>query len=108
MAQADEGVIQFSALPYTDEVMNKVEYSVDLPSSQSTVLTVAKRTQGVGSNGCGPRPLEQYLVWSAPETFSYVLRILPSGIKDFASAGRLAIPQGREKPVPETGLSVSH
>ena len=101
MAQADEGVIQFTALPYTDEVMNKVEYSVDLPASQSTVLTVAKRTQGVGSNGCGPRPLEQYLVWSGPETFSYVLRLLPAGTKDFAPAGRQSVPQTRIKPVPE-------
>ncbi|MFN2167736.1 MAG: hypothetical protein ACK2U9_15915, partial [Anaerolineae bacterium] len=71
--------MQFSALPYTDEVMTKVEYSVDLPASRSTVLTVARRSQGVGSNGCGPRPLDRYLVWSAPETFSYVLRLLPAG-----------------------------
>jgi beta-galactosidase len=98
LAQADDGVLQFSALPYTDEVMNAVSYSVDLPASRSTVLTVAKRTQGVGSNGCGPRPLDQYLVWSAPETFSYVLRLLPAGTKDFVPMGRLRVPQTRTKP----------
>jgi beta-galactosidase len=108
MAQADAGVIQFSALPYTDEVMNKVEYSIDLPASQSTVLTVAKRTQGVGSNGCGPRPLEQYLVWSAPETFSYVLRLLPAGTKDFVPAGRQSVAMNRVKPATETGGSASN
>jgi len=101
MAQADDGVLQFSALPYTDEVMTPIEYTVDLPASHSTVLTVAKRTQGVGSNGCGPRPLEPYLVWSAPETFSYVLRLLPAGTKDFVPAGRMTVSPDRVKPACE-------
>jgi beta-galactosidase len=107
MAQADDGVLQFSALPWTDEVMNTVQYSVDLPASQSTVLTVARRTQGVGSAGCGPRPLDQYLVWSAPETFSYVLRLLPAGTKDFVPAGRMRAPQNRIKPAPESAAAAS-
>ena len=53
-------------MPYTDEVMTPIEYSIDLPASASTVLTVSGRTLGVGSNGCGPRPLDQYMLWSAP------------------------------------------
>ena len=101
MAQADGGVLQFSALPYTDEVMTTVQYSVDLPASRSTVLTVARRTQGVGSNGCGPRPLDPYLIWSAPETFSYVLRLLPAGTRDFVPVGRKNVPQPRVKPARE-------
>lgn len=107
MAQADEGVMQFSALPYADEVMNTVQYSVDLPPSKSTVLTVAKRTQGVGSNGCGPRPLDRYLVWSGPETFSYILRLLPARIGDFVPVGRQKAPQSRSRPVPETASSTA-
>ena len=106
MAQADDGVLQFSALPYRDEVLNTVQYSVDLPRSESTVLTIAKRTQGVGSNGCGPRPLDRYLVWSAPETFSYVLRLLPGG-KDLVNTGRQSVPQNRAKPVSETTAAAS-
>jgi beta-galactosidase len=102
MAQADDGVLQFSALPYKDEVMTTVQYSVDLPPGESTVLTLAKRTQGVGSNGCGPRPLDRYLVWSAPETFSYVLRLLPAGTRDLVAVGRQGTPQNRVKPDPET------
>jgi beta-galactosidase len=97
MAQAEDGVLQFSALPYTDEVMTPIEYSVDLPASRSTVLTIAKRTLGVGSNGCGPRPLEPYMLWSAPETFSYILRLIPAGTKDFAPIGRKTTPQDRVK-----------
>jgi beta-galactosidase len=71
-------LLQVSAQPYTDEVMTPIEYAVDLPPSESTVLTLAVKTLGVGSNGCGPRPLEGYLVWSDPATFSYVLQAVPS------------------------------
>jgi len=99
LAQADGDNMQVSALPYTDEVMTPIEYTVDLPASTSTVLTLAARTLGVGSNGCGPRPLDQYIVWSDPTTFSYVLRLLPAGQKNLLSAGRLPIPQDRIKPV---------
>jgi beta-galactosidase len=99
MAKADGDVMQVSALPYTDEVMTPVEYSVDLPASTSTVLCLSARTLGVGSNGCGPRPLDKYIVWSDPATFSYVLRLLPAGQEDLPAAGRLAAPQPRVAPV---------
>jgi beta-galactosidase len=96
--QADETNLQVSALPYTDEIMNATEYSVDLPPSTSSVINVATRTLGVGSNGCGPRPLEPYMLWSAPANFSYVLRLLPAGKNDLPTAGRLAVPTDHLKP----------
>jgi beta-galactosidase len=99
LAAADGGTMQVSALPYTDEVMNPIEYTVDLPASTSTVLTLAAKTLGVGSNGCGPRPLDQYIVWSDPMAFSYVLRLLPEGEKNLSAAGRVVMPQNRVKPV---------
>jgi beta-galactosidase len=98
LVQADGGPLQVSALPYTDEVMTPVEYSVDLPASTSTVLCVSSRTLGVGSNGCGPRPLDQYIVWTEPTTFSYVLRLLPAGQGDLPALGRVA-PQRRAAAV---------
>ncbi len=98
MVQADESDLQISALPYTDEVMTPIEYSVDLPESESTVVNVASHTLGVGSNGCGPRPLDPYMVWSTPESFSYVLRLLPAGGNDLPATGRLAVPDDRVKP----------
>jgi beta-galactosidase len=99
MAQADGGPMQVSALPYTDEVMTPIEYTIDLPKSTNTVLTLAARTLGVGSAGCGPRPLDQYIVWSEPAAFSYVLRLLPASQKELPAIGRLAVPQNRVKPV---------
>ena len=98
LAQPVSGLLQVSAIPYTDEQMAPVEYTIDLPTSIGTVLTVATRTQGVGSAGCGPRPLDQYVVWSDPATFSYALRILPAGIQELP--GRATIPKvSAVKPV---------
>jgi beta-galactosidase len=99
MAQADGGSLQVSALPYTDEVMTPIEYTIDLPKSSNTVLILAARTLGVGSAGCGPRPLDQYIIWSEPAAFSYALRLLPAGQKELPAIGRLAAPQNRVKPV---------
>jgi beta-galactosidase len=98
LVQADDHDLQVSALPYTDEVMTPVEYSIDLPESDSTVLNVAAHTLGVGSNSCGPRPLDPYLLWSTPDSFSYVLRLLPAGTKNLPEQGRKAASPDRVKP----------
>jgi len=98
MVQADESDLQVSALPYTDEVMTPVEYSIDLPKSTSTVVNVATHTLGVGSNGCGPRPLDPYMVWSTPENFSYFIRLLPAKQNNLPTTGRLAESKDRVKP----------
>ena len=90
LAQANMDLLQVSALPHTDEEMTPVEYKIDLPPSQATVLCLCHKTLGVGSNGCGPRPLGKYIVSSKPATFSYVLRLLPTGQKPAAELGRLA------------------
>jgi beta-galactosidase len=99
LAQAEGGLLQASCLPYTDEVMTPIEYSVDLPASTSTVLCLSSHTLGVGSNGCGPRPLDQYIVWSEPATFSYILRLLAPGEKNPEELGRLTAAQERVSPV---------
>ena len=91
MASLSRSLLQVSALPYTDEEMETPEYTIDLPESKASVLTVSARTLGAGSNGCGPRPLDQYIVWSDPTTFSYVLRLLPAGAKELPSLGRIFV-----------------
>ncbi|PZP52700.1 MAG: glycoside hydrolase family 2 [Pseudopedobacter saltans] len=64
-------LLQFSALPYSDEEMDRSEYRIDLPPSRHTVLCVSTRTLGVGSAGCGPIPLEEYRVFPETTQFSY-------------------------------------
>jgi len=77
MAMCDSTLLQFTALPYSDEQMDKVEYRIDLPQSDATVFCLSYRTLGVGSNSCGPRPLPQFMVYTAPASFAYKLNLLP-------------------------------
>ncbi|MBN1397078.1 MAG: DUF4981 domain-containing protein [Bacteroidetes bacterium] len=74
---ADDNVMQFSALPHTDEQMYPVEYKIDLPPSAATVFCLSSKTLGVGSASCGPRPLEKYFVWSDNTQFVYTIQLLP-------------------------------
>jgi len=74
--KSDEDLMQITALPYTDEELTIPEYKIDLLQSTATVLCVSHKTLGVGSAGCGPKPLDQYLVFVEPVAFSYTLKIL--------------------------------
>jgi beta-galactosidase len=71
----DTALLQVSALPYSDEEMENVEYRIDLPKSSATVLCVDARTLGVGSNSCGPTPLASCTPFSEPQKFSYIINI---------------------------------
>jgi len=75
LIQADKNLMQFSALPHTDEQMFPVEYKIDLPASAATVFCLSAKTLGVGSNGCGPRPLDKYLIWTDDTGFAYTLKL---------------------------------
>lgn len=76
MAQSDNSLMQVSMLPYSDEEMEKVEYRTDLPPVSSTVFCISHLTLGVGSAGCGPRPLPQYIVYAGPTSFTYTIKLL--------------------------------
>jgi beta-galactosidase len=93
MAVSDGKPLQVSALPLSDEQLDGAAHSVDLPPSTATVVTLDTRTLGVGSNSCGPKPLPQYVIWSDPTEFSYVLRLLPVGDHNYVTAGRMAVPE---------------
>jgi beta-galactosidase len=71
----DSSLMQVSALPYSDEELEPVEYKIDLPKSNGTVLCISDKTLGVGSNGCGPKPIESCRVYSKPATFSYKIHL---------------------------------
>jgi beta-galactosidase len=76
IAQSDTSLLQFTAIPYSDEQMENVEYRIDLPKSDATVFCLSYRTLGVGSNSCGPRPLPQYMVYLTPASFVYKLNLM--------------------------------
>jgi beta-galactosidase len=73
--KADTSLMQVTALPYSDEEMTPVEYKIDLPKSKGTVLCISHKTLGVGSYGCGPRPLDQYRVYAKPTAFTYQIKL---------------------------------
>jgi beta-galactosidase len=75
LINSDENLMQVSALPHTDEQMFPVEYKIDLPASTATVFCLSSKTLGVGSAGCGPRPLEKYQVWSDNTQFTYTIQL---------------------------------
>jgi beta-galactosidase len=72
---SDKELMQITALPYTDEELEKPEYKIDLPQSSATVLCISHKTLGVGSASCGPKPLDQYLIYAEPTSFSYTFKI---------------------------------
>ena len=72
---ATGGLLQVSALPYADEQLEKTEYRIDLPPVTATTLVICQKTMGVGSNSCGPRPLEECVVRSKTTEFGYDLRL---------------------------------
>ncbi|MGA2864600.1 MAG: glycoside hydrolase family 2 TIM barrel-domain containing protein [Verrucomicrobiota bacterium] len=100
LASADDGVMAMSALPCSDEELAAVKHPHELPESSATVLCLSPRTLGVGSAGCGPQPLPQYVPHTEPLVFSCVLRPLTAGTKAtaFGSLARQA-PPPRVKPV---------
>ena len=69
--------LQVSALPFTDEQLENTEYRIDLPPSAATVLCIDARTLGVGSNSCGPRPLEKFTPRTTTQSFDYTLLLRP-------------------------------
>lgn len=68
-------LLQISALPYSDEELENVEYKIDLPQSTKTVLCISHKTLGVGSYGCGPIPLDKYKVYANAASFNYEINI---------------------------------
>ena len=107
LVQADEKLMQVAALPHTDEQMMPHEYKIDLPASTATVLTIGHRTTGVGSAGCGPKPLGRYIVSTDPARFSYVLRLLPTGKKADPELGRAQAPARQTQPRPAAGQAAA-
>jgi beta-galactosidase len=75
LVQSDEKLMQVAALPHTDEQMQPIEYKIDLPASTSTVFCISTKTLGVGSNSCGPRPLERFQVFAEPTSFTYTIKL---------------------------------
>ncbi len=106
MAVALSGPFQASALPFRDEDLDKADYAYQLPAGKGPVFCFSAHTLGVGSAACGPRPRNQYLTYSDPIVFSYILRPVPAGTKDLAALARQPVPD-RTVPAEITQLDAA-
>ena len=67
--------INFSAHPYSLDNLANAEHTTDLEKSDKTHIYVDYKQCGLGSNSCGPLPMEKYRLY--PEKASYSFTIKP-------------------------------
>ncbi|MDR3710584.1 MAG: glycoside hydrolase family 2 TIM barrel-domain containing protein [Capsulimonadaceae bacterium] len=67
------GVANFSVLHYTAEDLTAAEHTYDLKPRPETFLNLDFAQCGLGSNSCGPRPLERYYLTQNAREFTVTL-----------------------------------
>ena len=72
---AGETPFSFNASHYTQEELTRKLHSYELVPSDSTVLCLDYRQNGIGSNSCGPELSEDYRF--DEEQFTFRIHILP-------------------------------
>lgn len=88
--QAGSDGFSFSCHDYTDEALNEAKHQPELESAGETVVSIDWRQGGIGSNSCGPEPMEEYkLRLEKPETLSFVMRYFRAGNGDFGTVMRV-------------------
>ena len=79
-------LLSMSVHQFTDEQLTQARHTYELEPCGETVLSLDWRQNGLGSQSCGPGPLEQYLLQPQEVTFSVRLRPIAT---DAASPMRL-------------------
>jgi len=79
--------MQMSALPYTDQELTLAKHTHELRPGGNTIFHVDHAFHGLGSNSCGPRPLDQYHL--KPEITHFAVRLMPVALEN-QSPWRLA------------------
>ncbi|HEY0866104.1 MAG TPA: glycoside hydrolase family 2 TIM barrel-domain containing protein, partial [Fimbriimonas sp.] len=70
-------VLDFSALRYTAEDLDRAKHTIDLVPRETVQLRLDHRHNGIGTNSCGPGPLAKYELW--PGTHRFSVRLVPEG-----------------------------
>ncbi len=60
LAVAAEQSFSFNASYYTQEILENTAHNYELEEADSTILCVDYALNGIGSNSCGPKVLDQY------------------------------------------------
>ena len=65
----------FTAHEYTDKALDEATHTNELEVCDETVISIDYRQCGVGSNICGPEPMEQYKLYlNEPAEYSFVMK----------------------------------
>ncbi len=70
-----EDKVEFSALHYSIEQLDRVAHRHELVPENATHLIVNYRVDGIGSNSCGPKPLDRDLLNEATIAYSYTIKL---------------------------------
>jgi hypothetical protein len=81
-------LLNMGAIPYTTEDLTRAAHTFELKPSGCTVLSLDYLNSGLGSNSCGPKPLEKYQIQPQEMEFTVRLRAFnrnaQSGMRLFA------------------------
>ncbi|MFI3259034.1 MAG: glycoside hydrolase family 2 TIM barrel-domain containing protein [Rikenellaceae bacterium] len=67
-------MLSMSALPYTQDELQKARHTIELPSCPTTTeLRVAGKVTGIGNGSCGPQTDEEYRTTAAPITYKFYI-----------------------------------
>lgn len=68
-------LINVSALHYTPQDLTTAAHTYELEPRDEIILHLDLAHHGLGSNSCGPVPLEKY--WLKPAPFKFAVRLRP-------------------------------
>lgn len=70
-----EPLINVSALHFTPHDLDEARHTYELVAREEVILNLDLAQHGLGSNSCGPVPLEKY--WLKPARFEFSVRLVP-------------------------------
>ena len=80
----------FTAHEYTDKALDEATHTNELEVCDETVISIDYRQCGVGSNICGPEPMEHYKIYlTEPAEYSFVMKPYNRQLGGMMTFGRI-------------------
>ncbi len=88
-----EGEFSFTAHDYTDQALTQAEHTYELARTDHTIVSLDCRVGALGSNSCGPEPMEKYRLYlKEPASFTFILRRANRQAADYGKAAFASLP----------------
>ncbi|MDD4796889.1 MAG: glycoside hydrolase family 2 TIM barrel-domain containing protein, partial [Eubacteriales bacterium] len=85
---AGQAPFSFNAHGYSDQMLTQAQHTNELENEDSIFLCLDAAQGGLGSNSCGPEPLEEYRLMPTPRSLSFVIKPFYWGRDDLFDAAR--------------------